>query len=486
MSYRHGIYGTEIPTSISPPIRTSAGLIVAIGSAPINQLKNYSEAVNKPILAYSYADAVNALGYSSDVKNYTLCEVMKVCFGLYGVAPVVFINVLSLDHIVGFQGSVTFINSQASLSSSGVLPETIRIIDESKKYHTLGVDFSHSFSDTGKCIISLIPSGGIKNDTRLRVEYKYLDPHRVKSKDIIGGVNVSSHKSEGLELLNEIYPRFGLIPGQIIAPGFSSDAEVGQLMALKAGAISDIFNAEVLTDVLASSREGALNYKKAVEKKKAHNWVAKTQTVCWPMVKSGHEIHHFSTHLAAATCLLDSHNADIPYRSPSNKTLQMNSAVLGDGTEVWNGLGVANYLNSQGIVTTYHKNGWKTWGNRTAAYPSSTDPKDSFRACRRMFNWVLNTLIETYWSKIDDPTNKRLIQSVVTSANIWLNGLTANENIAGGRVVFAERENAITDLMDGPLRFHVFLTPFSPAREIDFVMEYDPNYLNNLFSSSAS
>ncbi|CNK29400.1 major tail sheath protein [Yersinia aldovae] len=485
MSYRHGIYGTEIPTSILPPIRTSAGLIVAIGTAPINQLGNYAEAVNKPILAYSYAEAVKTLGYSSDVKSYTLCEVMRVCFGLYGVAPVVLINVLSLDHIVEYQGSVTLINGKAMLSHSGVLPDTIRITDESKKYYNVS-DFSHAFSDAGKCVISCISSGKINNDKRMSIEYKYLDPTRVKSKDIIGGINVSSHKAEGLELLNEVYPRFGLIPGQIIAPRFSGNSEVGQLMALKAGTVSDIFNAEALTDVLASSGAGALNYKKAVEKKKDHNWVAKTQTVCWPMVKSGNEIHHFSTHLAAATCLLDSHNADIPYRSPSNKTLQMSSAVLGDGTEVWNGLGAANYLNSQGIVTSYHKNGWKTWGNRTAAYPSSTDPKDSFRACRRMFNWVLNTLIETYWSKIDDPTNKRLIQSVVTSANIWLNGLTANENIAGGRVVFIEKENAVTDLMDGILRFHVFLTPFSPAREIDFVMEYDPNYLNNLFSSSAS
>ncbi|MFJ1230861.1 phage tail sheath family protein [Yersinia proxima] len=484
MSYRHGIYGTEIPTSISPPIRTSAGLIVAIGSAPINQLENYSEAVNKPILAYSYAEAVNALGYSSDTKSYTLCEVMKVCFGLYGVAPVVLINVLSLVHSVTYQGSITFINGKASLPHSGVLPGTILLREESKEY-SQGTDFSHTFNDTGRSVISCISSGGIKNDRRISIEYKYLDSNRVKSKDIIGGVNFFSHKAEGLELLNEIYPRFGLIPGQIIAPGFSRDAEVGQLMALKAGAVSDIFRAEALTDISNSYGVGS-NYKKAVEWKASHNWVAKTQTVCWPMVKSGHEIHHFSTHLAAATCLLDGHNADIPYRSPSNKTLQISSAVLWDGTEVWNGLGVANYLNSQGIVTTYHKNGWKTWGNRTAAYPSSTDPKDSFRACRRMFNWVLNTLIETYWSKIDDPTNKRLIQSVITSANIWLNGLTANENIAGGRVVFIERENAVTDLMDGILRFHVFLTPFSPAREIDFVMEYDSNYLNNLFSSSAS
>ncbi|MCV4594392.1 phage tail sheath family protein, partial [Escherichia coli] len=76
----------------------------------------------------------------------------------------------------------------------------------------------------------------------------------------------------------------------------------------------------------------------------------------------------------------------------------------------------ANYLNGQGIVTSLNFDGWKSWGNRNAIYPTSTDPKDAFRVCRRMFNWVGNTLILSHWSKIDNPANRRLIESIVTSA----------------------------------------------------------------------
>ena len=99
-----------------------------------------------------------------------------------------------------------------------------------------------------------------------------------------------------------------------------------------------------------------------------------------------------------------------------------------------------------------------------------------------MFNWVGATLVTSYWAKIDDPTNKRLIETIVDSANIWFNGLTAKGALLGGRVEFREDENTTTDLMDGKLYFHVYMTPPSPAREIDFVQEYDPAYIATLFA----
>ena len=98
-----------------------------------------------------------------------------------------------------------------------------------------------------------------------------------------------------------------------------------------------------------------------------------------------------------------------------------------------------------------------------------------------MFNFVLNTLITTYWSKIDDPTNLRLVDSVVNSAQLWLNSLVAQGALLGARVEFREADNAKTDLMDGIIRFKVYLTPPSPAREIVFDLEYDVEYLSVLF-----
>lgn len=155
---------------------------------------------------------------------------------------------------------------------------------------------------------------------------------------------------------------------------------------------------------------------------------------------------------------VDAANKDIPYVSPSNKSLQIDGACTVDGDEIFLGIDSAAYLNGQGIVTALNFiGGWRLYGNRTGAYPSSTYPKDAFINIRRMFNWVGNTLVTTFWSKIDDATNKRSIRSVVNSANIWFNGLTAIGALLGGRVEFRSDENAKTDLLDGIVKFHVYM-----------------------------
>lgn len=489
MGYRHGIYVSELATSITPPVQVSAGLIVAFGTSPVNQLDDPSSAVNKPIIAYTYAEAVEKLGFSTDYKNYTLSEVIKVAFGIYGVAPVVFINVLDpAKHKADIKSEALKLSgSKATLAKDGVLYDTVVVTTAGDEPVTLTIDVDYvlALDDDGRTVLTAVKGGKINTeDAELVVSYSHLDPAKVDKADIIGGVDLNTKANTGLELLSDIYPRFKLVPGQIIAPGFSSDSEVGQIMATKAALISELFKAEVLTDA-PTDLATISDYSAVPEWKQNNNQLATNQTVCWPMVRLGDDIYHHSTHLAAATCLLDNSNGDIPSRSPSNITLQMDGAVRKDGTEVWLDLSQANYLNGQGIVTSLNFDGWKSWGNRCASYPGTTDPKDTFRVCRRMFNWVGNTLILSHWAKIDSPANRRLIDSVVTSANIWFNGLTANQDIAGGNVAFNQSENPTTSLMDGIVKFHVKVTPYSPARDMEFVMEYNPDYLNNLFGSAS-
>lgn len=142
----------------------------------------------------------------------------------------------------------------------------------------------------------------------------------------------------------------------------------------------------------------------------------------------------------------------------------------------------AAYLNGQGVVTALNFiGGWKAWGNRTACYPSNTDPKDAFIPLRRMFNWHASTFIQTYWVKVDKPINKRLINAIVDSENIRLNGLVAQGVLLGGRIEFLEEENATTDLLDGIITFHTYITPPTPARVIEDTIEYDPDYFSALF-----
>ena len=73
--------------------------------------------------------------------------------------------------------------------------------------------------------------------------------------------------------------------------------------------------------------------------------------------------------------------------------------------------------------------------------------------------------------------NRRLIDTIIDTANIWLSGLVGSGYLLGARVEMLEAENPLTSLMAGIIKLHVYITPPSPAQEIDFVLEYDASYV---------
>ena len=121
--------------------------------------------------------------------------------------------------------------------------------------------------------------------------------------------------------------------------------------------------------------------------------------------------------------------------------------------------------------------GYVAWGNYTGCYPTNTDVKDCQISVNRVFDWVGNTLIKTFWGYLDTPMTRRLIDTILDTCNIWLNGLTGAGIILGGRCVMLESENPQTNLVQGIVKLHIYLTPPSAAQEIDFTLEYDASYL---------
>ena len=84
--YRHGIYVSEQETSMIAPLNGTAGLQVVIGTAPVHLLADPAAAINKPLLVYSKAEAIAAVGYSDDFASFTLCEAISASFAVVNVA----------------------------------------------------------------------------------------------------------------------------------------------------------------------------------------------------------------------------------------------------------------------------------------------------------------------------------------------------------------------------------------------------------------
>ena len=338
-------------------------------------------------------------------------------------------------------------------------------------------DYTAAHDDNGATVITVISTNKVVDD-KIAISYSAVDAAAVGASDIIGGVD-SDGQNTGLELIEEIYPRFSLVPGSIIAPKFSTDTAVAAIMKAKATDINGVFKSMAIVDI---STDEARRYTDANAIKNQNNLVDSHLIVCYPKVALGGVQYHLSNQAAAVCAVTDSNHSDIPYKSPSNENLQADQSILADGTDAFLGKAAANYLNSVGIVTALNFiGGWKLWGNRTSVYPADSDPKDAFIACRRMMNWVSNTLVTSFWSKIDEPINRRLVESVVQRANVWFNGLQARGAILGGRCEFNRSDNPDTDLADGILHFKVYLGLIPPARAITFTLEFDTTYFNSLF-----
>lgn len=486
MAYNHGIRIEEQATSIVAPITGSAGLQVVIGTAPINLAKDPYSVTNVPLIAYSFSEAASQLGYSDDFKKFTLCQSMDASFRIFNVAPIIFINVLDPKKHKkdNTEASVNVVAKQAKLEEDGILLDTL-VVKDGATTLAKNEDYITSFTDDGKVLVSLIEGSSHAGASTLTVKSTSIDPSAVKAKDIIGGYDAATDKESGLELIRQVYPRFNMTPGLLLAPGWSQIPEVGIVLGSKCSEINGVFSCECVLD-LDSSSTGAKKYSAVGEWKNKNGYTNKHSVVLWPQVKVGKKQYAFSAIFAALTAYTDASNDDVPNLSPSNKMAKITGLVLDDGTEVTLDQNQANLLNSQGVITAINVNGWRTWGNNTAAYPGVTDPKDRWFCCRRFFSWWGNSFIMTYFQKVDDPANYRLIESIVDSENIRGNSYTSQGKCAGAKIVFEEKDNQITDILNGKIKFRQYLAPYTPAEDILNVLEFDPSMLATAISGGGN
>ncbi len=477
--YKHGVYISEVPTSLIAPIEGTAGLQVIIGTAPVNMLAEPEEAVNKPLLVHSYKEAVGAVGYSSDFEKYTLCESISANFQVVNTAPLVLINVLDpAKHSTDMpETEVDVIDGIAQVQQIGILVNKLNVKNGDTAMK-LDKDYTVLFNNDGTMNIILLDGGAGDGAASLTVSGKLLDASKVTDADIVGGVDIAAEKETGMEVIRQIYPKLAMTPGILLAPRFSRSAVVAAAIQAKTKEINGVFKAVCIVDI-DSTETGAQKYTDVKQTKERQAVNDPNTYAVWPFAKAGDVVYSGSTLAGALTAYTDAVNNDIPNVSPSNKTLSISAACLPDGTEVILDQDQANTINSFGVATFLNVNGFRLWGNNTAAYPGNSDPKDRWFSVRRFLTWAGNTFILTYFQKVDSPANRRLIESIVDSENIRGHSFVARGVCARYEITFLEDENPTTDLMNGKITFHQYITPFPPAEHIQDIIEFDPYALTS-------
>jgi hypothetical protein len=490
--FPHGVSWADVPTSIIAPVEATAGINVVFGSAPLHLVKTGKDHINVPRIYNRYEDAVLELGYSGDWATYDICEHMDACFVEFGVFPVVYVAVNDPEAgaVAIAPAQVTLVNGQVDTGEE-LIAWTIVVKDSAGTItYVEGTDYLLSLSKTNTTIITRIATGTIPADNSvLTLEGMNPTATPITATDIIGGIDVTTGKRTGLEVIEDVFQKTGIVPGVIICPKWSMDPTVAAAMEAKSENINGCFACSCLIDVDTATVVKAQD----VKAWKDSNNIAFPRQEClfgMPALKgtTASKVFHFASQQGPLLQWTDAYRGDgLPYHSPSNKNLRMNALLLADGSELPMHLLDANMLNGQGVVTALNWiGGWRSWGNRTAAYPANTDVKDMFIPVRRMFDFVGNSVVLTIWQKVDEPGNRRLIDSIVNSLQLWLDGLTNTGALLGARIEFRHDENPTTELLNGHYVFHIYIAVPTPAEWLDFRIEYWVPYVANLWPAETT
>ena len=321
MAYFHGIKTSEQPTKIVPQVEVDAGLIFAVGTAPVH-LTTQAVAANTPVLCYELAEYVEQFGFNGDFDAFTLDEVASAAFQLFKISPVVFVNVLDkAKHFTEVEKELGGIVENPATIADPIFLDTLQVtsadttevnlvkdtdytatvtVDPSGDYTVIDIvvgatlpsndlkisydlngaatsitknvsdlpyslptgaanidlkalvgtintlvvdeDYTAAYNSDGEVVFTLLDATKVFDD-KVQLTYHKSAPEKVTKADIIGGYDTVTGQYKGLELIEQVFPKFRMPAGIIISPKFSQDVTVAAIMKAKCVSINSVFDA---------------------------------------------------------------------------------------------------------------------------------------------------------------------------------------------------------------------------------------------------
>lgn len=313
---------------------------------------------------------------------------------------------------------------------------------------------------------------------------KHTSVSDVKISDIIGSVDETTGKRTGLKAFENSYSLFGYYPKIIIAPTYCENSEVVSAIQsicdkIRAIGLVDAPVGATVQDVVnGRGTEGTINF----------NVSSDRIVLCYPHLKvydtetDSIVLQPYSQRLAGVIAAKD---IDKGYHwSPSNTTIngiigvekQLTSMINDPTSEV-------NTINEAGIVTIFNSygSGFRTWGNRSSAYPSSSHPTN-FINVRRTADILHESVEYSMLQFIDFPIDDGLIDSISESVNVFIRTLIGRGALIDGKCSYNPDKNSVTEIANGHLVFDVEFMPPTPAERITFESYIDIELLKSLGS----
>lgn len=463
-NFLHGVETIEILRGPRPIRGVKTAVIGLVGTAALMDCAAADRTVNEPILVTSDRDAAKFFGRSR--PGFTIPAALDAIFD-QGQGPICLV-VNTLDpatHRASVTAEARTFNAdnRVTLTNPQVADVVVR---QGGITYVEGVSYT---VDYGGGVITRLPAGQIPAGAAVTVDYNWLNPALVLAADVIGSTSPGGVRS-GLQALLDTYNLFGFFAKILVAPVYCTQNSVAVEMIALAGRLRAValIDAPAGTSVAGAitgrGPGGAINFQTSSPR----------AVLCYPHLRrhdaatNSEVLEPYSQRLAGVMAARDMERGY--WWSPSNTEIKGIIGVERKITAMINDpSSEANLLNEAGITTVFNSfgTGMRTWGNRSAAWPSVTHPRNFINITRTAD--VLHESIEfSMLQFLDFPITPALIDSIVESVNAFIRSLIARGGLIDGRCVYDPSKNPPTQIALGQLTFDIEFMPPTPAERITF------------------
>lgn len=312
------------------------------------------------------------------------------------------------------------------------------------------------------------------------------DPSKVLATDVIGTI-MPTGEATGFSGAYECYNKFGYFPKILLAPGYSPTATVRAEMDVVASRL----NAMSICDLpLGLTKQQAVEARGVAGS--ANTSSART-ILTYPHVvvadpsslDGGVMLDPLSSRLAGVIIATDLEQGW--HHSPSNREIKgvvdMEVPINFYPSDYQND---TNFLNEAGIVTCMRSfaTGYRTFGNRSAAFPTSSHVENFIHA-RRILDMTHEAIIFFLMNYVDRLGTRQNVEAAEEGVNAYLRSKIGDGVFYGADFRFDREKNTPEQIADGRFFYKLRCHPTSVMERITVDSYVDTKFIADALSLAA-
>lgn len=470
MAYLHGVE-TQIVTTGANPVTVVRSAVVGLVGIASKGAVNELTVVRNP---------TEAAQFGLEVPGFTIPQALSAIFA-QGNTTVVVVNVYDPTTMI------TAVTAEAAVISGGKVKTAFAPIGSSfvltnaagSTTYVRNTDYSVDEFGT----IKVLNFASIAEGSTVKATYNKLDAAAVTSSVVIGTINGTTNVKTGHKLYSECLSTLGYEPKILISPTYCEIAAVATEMISQANTLRAVCIIDAPTGNTPAEISTARGPGGTVP---GFNSTSDRVILTYPRMKAfdaysnADQLRPYSQFMAGVMCATDLNPSKGYWYSSSNTPILGVTGVERRLTESLNDTtSQTNVLNEIGVCTVIMTGGVRTWGNRSAAWPSTTAP-NNFIAVRRTADIIHISVEEAMRPFLGQPINQAIIDSIRETVNGFLRTLKTRGAIIDGVCKYIPENNPPTELALGHLTFDLDFLPPSSLERITFKSFLNIEYFNAL------